>query len=414
MEDPDDGTYASQMSTSEDYEDGGPRKRRKRTNTYTTAGQVIPVIMPTRPDLKGLSPEERRSASKIYERDMMLWIMENGTLSERACGPCERTGTLCVRHPIERKCAVCLRRHDVCEYWDENVINHGRRRVGIRSDNVTSESELPRLRKKVVDGNLRAEEWAENFVVQRTKEKREKRLMQWDAEQRWLDILFGTELPCDEDTESEVPSEESSSYNPSWALDCTRGVPPKFKIKIRIRRDPLDPSVVLSISSITLLAAPYPPPYGRRTTRSNSEPSSDSADSPSSHLDLDDRIFQPLLETITSQPVIEPDSNEGVEIPPSTEPIPIDLPSSLAEPLLPAAPHQQPDLNSDLEETAQPSTAQTESEYLSIPCQRCFAFRIPCHKTDNSTPCLACGSGEFNCSGGLILNQWNQDKSHQT
>ena len=87
---------------------------------------------PPRLLFKGLEAAERHAARREFEKAMFNYINRHGTLSEstKVCGPCERTRTSCVRHPLIKKCSICFRGHDVCEKWDATVENMGRRRVG--------------------------------------------------------------------------------------------------------------------------------------------------------------------------------------------------------------------------------------------------------------------------------------------
>jgi hypothetical protein len=60
---------------------------------------------------------------------MYGYLVQHGSPALVPCGPCQRTGTLCIRHPTWRKCAICFRGHDVCGIWDDTVVSIGRRRV---------------------------------------------------------------------------------------------------------------------------------------------------------------------------------------------------------------------------------------------------------------------------------------------
>lgn len=84
---------------------------------------------PPPPVLKGLALAERNAVRRAFEKAMYQYLVQHGTLSAEVCGPCERTGTPCIRHPVVKKCALCFRAHDVCEIWDESVENIGRRRA---------------------------------------------------------------------------------------------------------------------------------------------------------------------------------------------------------------------------------------------------------------------------------------------
>lgn len=85
---------------------------------------------PPRPSVKGLSTPEANAVRRNWEREMYQYLRATGELSAEPCGPCSRTRTPCIRHPMMGKCAVCFRGHDVCEMWDETVRNNGRRRIG--------------------------------------------------------------------------------------------------------------------------------------------------------------------------------------------------------------------------------------------------------------------------------------------
>jgi hypothetical protein len=88
---------------------------------------------PKRPGV--LPGEDGRAARRGWEKAMVEWMMAHGTSCAPAekCGPCDRTGTECVRLPgIMKKCAVCFRGHDVCEMWDDTVKNAGRRRTSAK------------------------------------------------------------------------------------------------------------------------------------------------------------------------------------------------------------------------------------------------------------------------------------------
>ena len=85
---------------------------------------------PRRPNTKGLMLPQKNAAIREYEKNVYNYLNEHGKLSTEPCGPCQRTGTRCIRHPaISKKCALCYRGHDVCEYWDESVENTARRRT---------------------------------------------------------------------------------------------------------------------------------------------------------------------------------------------------------------------------------------------------------------------------------------------
>jgi hypothetical protein len=89
----------------------------------------ITIDPPPLPNLKDLSIAERNIVRRVYEKQMYIFVSENGTLSNDPCGPCSRTKSRCIRHPTLRKCAICFRGHDVCETWDESVVSAGRRRI---------------------------------------------------------------------------------------------------------------------------------------------------------------------------------------------------------------------------------------------------------------------------------------------
>ena len=90
---------------------------------------------PAFPNLEGLSLAERNAVRRSFEKLMFIYLTQHGTLSNdsEVCGPCSRTGTRCIRHPVIKKCALCFRRHDVCEMWDDSVQNNGRRRATPKS-----------------------------------------------------------------------------------------------------------------------------------------------------------------------------------------------------------------------------------------------------------------------------------------
>src|ERR1700734_2290145 len=84
---------------------------------------------PRKPEYSSLSLIERNDMRRRYEKDMFRYVVQHGTVSIEPCGPCLRTKTECIRHPILRKCALCFRGHDVCEIWDESVLSNRRRRI---------------------------------------------------------------------------------------------------------------------------------------------------------------------------------------------------------------------------------------------------------------------------------------------
>ena len=90
---------------------------------------------PPFPVLKGLTLAERNAVRRSFEKAMFAYLTQHGTLSNdsEVCGPCSRTGTLCIRHPLVKKCALCFRSHDVCEIWDDSVQNIRRRRSNAKS-----------------------------------------------------------------------------------------------------------------------------------------------------------------------------------------------------------------------------------------------------------------------------------------
>ena len=88
---------------------------------------------PPRPSVKGLLAPEANAVRRNWERKMYQYLRTTGNLSAEPCGPCSRTRTPCIRHPMMGKCAVCFRGHDVCEMWDETVRNNGRRRIGSKT-----------------------------------------------------------------------------------------------------------------------------------------------------------------------------------------------------------------------------------------------------------------------------------------
>ena len=88
---------------------------------------------PKRPDVKLLADEDVNAARRAWEKAMYEWMVVHGRACSPAekCGPCDRTGAQCVREPSMKKCALCLRGHDVCEMWDETVKNNRRRRIRV-------------------------------------------------------------------------------------------------------------------------------------------------------------------------------------------------------------------------------------------------------------------------------------------
>jgi hypothetical protein len=105
-----------------------------RPRRETSSGLPSPHMRATNdpppfPNMKGLTPVERNAARRVFEKAMYQYIDQHGTLSTEVCGPCQRTGTRCIRHPIVRKCALCFRGHDVCEIWDDSVETVGGRRA---------------------------------------------------------------------------------------------------------------------------------------------------------------------------------------------------------------------------------------------------------------------------------------------
>jgi hypothetical protein len=89
----------------------------------------LPPQKPLKAQLNGLSVAECNDLRRRYEKDMVRYLEQHGSLSTEPCGPCLRTNTECIRHPVQNRCARCLRRHDVCEMWDDSVISVGRRRL---------------------------------------------------------------------------------------------------------------------------------------------------------------------------------------------------------------------------------------------------------------------------------------------
>jgi len=96
--------------------------------------EALPLIPqpPPRPCFKGLSSNEANHIRRSWEKLIYQYVRAYGTLSNEPCGPCSRTQTPCIRHPLIKKCAICFRGHDVCEMWDASVQNIHRRRVGTR------------------------------------------------------------------------------------------------------------------------------------------------------------------------------------------------------------------------------------------------------------------------------------------
>ena len=425
MEETEEVEYTSRMTSEEvetnDLEEERPRKRRKRQHTsrYSTrpAPEIIPTVMPEKPrDFKLLPLAERNKVRKDYERDMMLWIMGNGTVADRPCGPCERTGTPCVRHPCSNKCAICLRRHDVCEYWDESVANVGRRRVGVRDIYVSSggilmlmfqtPTSLPRLRppKKVMDGDLSPVEWAENFQNQRRTEDRQRRKQQWREEQRWLDLLFpSTALETDALAE-EIDS--SDVENRLWPLDRAKDAPPKFKLKIRIKRDPSNLAVPLHISSITLLSTPWPPP---RLPRQPSPPLQLPQSSTQTHAEITHPVVAQSPSQVSEYPISDSsfnspgEANENLDFPPwgigpSQSPSPPPVPPLPDRSPTDIISHPPDQLNQPVIETPQ---EQNHQEYEITSCSRCFAFQFRCwRRSPTETSCAPCQESgtDWNCA----------------
>jgi hypothetical protein len=86
-------------------------------------------LPPEKPSINGLSLPERNDLRRRYEKDMVRFVEQHGTISTEPCGPCLRTNTECIRHPVLSRCARCFRGHDVCEMWDDSVLSSGRRRL---------------------------------------------------------------------------------------------------------------------------------------------------------------------------------------------------------------------------------------------------------------------------------------------
>jgi hypothetical protein len=89
----------------------------------------LPPQKPSKAQLNGLSLPERNGLRRRYEKGMVRYVEQHGSLSTDPCGPCLRTNTECIRHPLLNKCGRCFRGHDVCEMWDNSVISVGRRRL---------------------------------------------------------------------------------------------------------------------------------------------------------------------------------------------------------------------------------------------------------------------------------------------
>jgi hypothetical protein len=98
-------------------------------------GAKIVDEQPPFPILKGLTLAERNVVRREFEKVMYVYLIQHGTPSAEAekCGPCQRTGSPCIRHPRHKKCALCFRRHDVCEMWDDSIENIKRRRAHTRT-----------------------------------------------------------------------------------------------------------------------------------------------------------------------------------------------------------------------------------------------------------------------------------------
>jgi len=101
-------------------------------NEMDAERETTVVTAPPRPSFKGLSHLEANEIRRGWEKLMYRFLSTYGTLSNEPCGPCARTRTQCIRHPIMNKCTLCFRGHDVCEMWDDSVQNAGRRRVGTK------------------------------------------------------------------------------------------------------------------------------------------------------------------------------------------------------------------------------------------------------------------------------------------
>jgi hypothetical protein len=119
-------------------------RSRSPSATAPTASNSPPVC----PSFKGLSVPDRNAVKRAFEKVMYEWMCQNGTPTEEGevCGPCERTGSACIRLPAMRKCAVCYRGHDVCEMWDETVQNLGRRRLNPKNQKTDEKREKKKVR----------------------------------------------------------------------------------------------------------------------------------------------------------------------------------------------------------------------------------------------------------------------------
>lgn len=102
-----------------------------RLNSASCPGS--PSAPPPRPDLRPLTADQAKVARRAWERVMYQWMTQHGAPASDTCGPCDRTGSACIRHSVVKKCALCFRGHDVCEMWDESVVNIGRRRASMQN-----------------------------------------------------------------------------------------------------------------------------------------------------------------------------------------------------------------------------------------------------------------------------------------